>query len=334
MRAKCITILTFVLSFQLDVQAQFTVNDNGFFLAPETTLTVSGLSITPSGPFSFSNNEISYATKPVSGNPNESIKRVYAMGNPIAFKGNILISYYENELNMNSENLLQLTKAGLNGEFLVPTNKSVVNSQENFVSEDVDWTHIQYLTLTNSGNILPVTLIDFEALARENEIVLAWSTSHESNSDFFEVQHSGDGKEWQTVGHVAAVQQSNEVNGYAYVHKSPSAGSNFYRLRIVDQDGTFAFSSIRNATWKSQLSVVFFPNPVSDWLSIELEGSSSVRSIAIVNAKGQSVYHKSNSAIGHNSENRIDFKNFPSGIYTIIVMLKDGSLSTGKISKK
>ncbi|MCF0050561.1 T9SS type A sorting domain-containing protein [Dyadobacter sp. LJ53] len=333
MKARCITILMCVLLFQVDVQAQFTVNDNGFFLAPETTLTVSGLSLTPSGPFSFSNNEISYSTKPIWGNPNESIKRVYAMGNPIAFKGNILISYYDNELNMNSENLLQLTKAGLVSEFLVPTNKSVVNPLENFVAEDVDWTNIKYLTLTNSGNVLPVTLIDFDASMQENEIVLSWSTSYESNSDFFEVQHSGNGKEWQTIGRVAAVQQSNEVHSYVYVHRSPLAGSNFYRLRIVDQDGTFAFSRITNA-WKSQLSVVFFPNPVSDWLSIEVKGLSPIKSIRVVNPKGQSVYHTSNPQIGHYSENRVDFKNFPSGVYTINVILKDGSVSTGKISKK
>ena len=333
MKTKFILITLLGWSVSLSTQAQLKTGDNSFFISPGTIVTVSSLSLTPTEAINLNNNEITHSSEPVVGKPTGSINRVYKLANPISIKGNVQISYLESELNGNSEDLLQLTSAGANQVYQIPTNKSTVNQMSHKVYETVDWTNVSYITATSSGSALPVTLVDFVAAQKENDVVLTWSTSFEANSDFFEVQHSTDGKNWLALGEVNSNGDSKIERTYAYVHERPLAAEHYYRLRMVDNDGSYAFSRIRNIRVESNLAIAFHPNPVADWLTIEMPNVQQLENVKIVNKAGRVVYEANKTQFQQLPDHAINLKQLTTGIYVIQVREQDGTLHSSKLIK-
>lgn len=96
--------------------------------------------------------------------------------------------------------------------------------------------------LTNAGcPPLPVTLERFEAKLHRDKVELYWKTSSEINFSHFEIEHKTDKKERQSIAHVA----QNQSSAYTYSHEQPLPGLNYYRLKMVDLDGTTEFSNWR-----------------------------------------------------------------------------------------
>lgn len=160
---------------------------------------------------------------------------------------------------------------------------------------------------------LPVKLVNFSAVREGNTATLTWSTSEESNSDYFEVQRSGDSKVWENLKTVTAKGESSVEVHYSAVDDSPMNGNNFYRLKMVDKDGTFALSKIRNVEFEFKTGYTLFPNPVSDKLNFRsTEDWNSVASIKIYNAQGVEVYTSPSVPV-----KEVDVKNLPSGTYVV-----------------
>lgn len=313
--------------------AQLKTGDNSFFISPGTIVTVSSLSLTPTEATNLNNNEITHSSEPVVGKPTGSINRVYKLANPFSFKGKVLITYLESELNGNSEDMLQLASAGANEVYQIPTNKSTADPLGNNVHETGDWTNVNFITATSSGSVLPVTLVDFVATQRENDVVLTWSTSFEANSNFFEIQHSTDGKNWRALGEVKSNGDSKIERTYSYVHQRPLAAEHYYRLRMVDNDGSYAFSRIRNIRVGNNLAIAFHPNPVTDWLTIEMPNMQSLDNVKIISKSGRVVYEANKSQFQQLPDSAINLKQLTAGIYVIQVREQDGTVHSSKLIK-
>lgn len=95
-----------------------------------------------------------------------------------------------------------------------------------------------------SCTVLPVELLGFnvENMGSSNE--LNWRTATEEHSDIFELQRSFDAQEFTTISILDAAGNSQSIIEYSYVDHSPQQGVNYYRLKQVDQDGTFAYSDV------------------------------------------------------------------------------------------
>ncbi|KAA0993385.1 DUF7948 domain-containing protein [Dyadobacter aurulentus] len=175
---------------------------------------------------------------------------------------------------------------------------------------------------------LPVKLVSFEAVARENVVELNWVTSEESNSDRFEVQRSVDGKVWNAIGSVKAEGESTERKTYEFTDQQPQTGANganLYRLRMTDLDGTFAFSSIRSVRFGSKLESSVFPNPVTTVLNLKVTSWKQVKALRINNLSGISVYSS-----GPVESGTLDVFGLESGIYILNITHIDGSVHTHK----
>ena len=174
---------------------------------------------------------------------------------------------------------------------------------------------------------LPVHLIDFSAAREGNTTTLSWSTSEETNSDYFEVQRSGDGKAWEKLKSVPAKGESSVEEHYSAIDESPMGGNNFYRLKMVDKDGTFALSKIKNVEFDLKMGYTLFPNPVTDKLNFKsTEDWNSVSSIKIYNAQGVEVYASPSVPV-----KEVNVKNLPSGTYVVKLSRKNGQYSGYRI---
>ena len=115
---------------------------------------------------------------------------------------------------------------------------------------------------------LPVQLTAFSATATPSRTVrLDWTTASEVNNDYFEVQHSADGRTFAAVGRVAGHGSSVQPLSYSFTAPAPgAAATHYYRLRQVDLDGTSVFSAVRAVTLgpgASPLQLAAVPNPTT-----------------------------------------------------------------------
>ncbi|SDH37171.1 Por secretion system C-terminal sorting domain-containing protein [Dyadobacter soli] len=171
---------------------------------------------------------------------------------------------------------------------------------------------------------LPVTLTRFTAAAESRTVVLNWSTTEESNSDRFDIERSNNGKQWGRIASVASQGDSKVLVNYSHVDASPLAGQNFYRLKMVDLDGTFAYSTIRLVEIAAGSGLVPYPNPVVD--KILIRDHQLVKQADLHNASGVKVL-----ANQHPSSAGIDVTRLPQGIYVITLTMFDGTISTHKV---
>lgn len=111
---------------------------------------------------------------------------------------------------------------------------------------------------------LPVTWLSFTARLQGKSTLLTWQTATEQNTRYFIIQHSTDGSGWNDLGTIAAAGNSTAIRSYQYVHATPVAGYNYYRLVQTDLDGQFSYSKVNivNASGKAEAFVVM-ANPVT-----------------------------------------------------------------------
>lgn len=181
-------------------------------------------------------------------------------------------------------------------------------------------------------NPLPVSLLNFNAIPVNNEVKVSWTTTSEINNDYFNVEKSLDGKNWTSIGRVEGAENSNILNNYLLVDVNPVIGIQYYRLKQVDLNGEFKYSSmipVKFANDKVE-TVSIYPNPASSNISINLfDNESNDASITVCNAIGQVVYNANDI---NGSTIQIDINNFANGIYNIQIK-QNGVVSTYKLLK-
>lgn len=173
---------------------------------------------------------------------------------------------------------------------------------------------------------LPVTLIAFTAENTENLVELKWKTTSEINSSFFEIQRSQNAKDWTEIGQIAASGESSSVRDYSFQDEKPLSGNNYYRLKMIDKDQTYAFSGIRNVRFAGSSDISFYPNPVMGQLTIKTKGGEQIKNVQIVNANGQNVYYSE-----LKSDDPILMNKFQNGLYAVKITKADGAVITHKI---
>ncbi len=126
----------------------------------------------------------------------------------------------------------------------------------------------------NQDGSLPVTLVSFKAAQQENTVQLSWQTTGEVNASHFDIQRSSDAKSFEGIGSVAAKGSGkytfSDNSPFDYAQGSPlssaaAAALAYYRLKMIDLDGTYAYSEIRSVSFKKAGNVIsqdnLYPNP-------------------------------------------------------------------------
>ncbi|GGM94054.1 hypothetical protein GCM10010967_29010 [Dyadobacter beijingensis] len=122
----------------------------------------------------------------------------------------------------------------------------------------------------------PVKLVGFTAKVAERDVLLDWSTSEESASSHFEILHSTDARNWAPVGTVASAGNSAVARHYGFLHKDVAAGNHFYRLKIVDTDGTYAWSAMRHVSFRAG-DFKIYPNPADSFVHVPAQEGEEAR---------------------------------------------------------
>ena len=160
--------------------------------------------------------------------------------------------------------------------------------------------------------------------------MLKWTTADEQNTSHFAVEQSTDGINFVEVGAVTA--QGNGI-GKAYDFWSQQAkGTSFYRLKMVDIDNEYTYSSVvtvkTNCQYKTRM-LTAFPNPVrgGEELHVNLLGYDGAVTGNIYSSAGQLI----NTIILINGVNTVKTGHLVAGLYNLSVTDKNGNTESVKV---
>ncbi|MHA4738903.1 T9SS type A sorting domain-containing protein [Dyadobacter sp. MSC1_007] len=182
------------------------------------------------------------------------------------------------------------------------------------------------LATLDMESVLPVTLRDFNVSKEGRVAMLKWSTTSETNSNRFDIERSGDGKQWKRIGEVLSMGESAVNRDYFFQDNQPISGRNLYRLKMIDRDGTYAYSRIRSLEFGPEVSAAF-PNPTYDRIYFAKEVTDHLQSVRITDATGKVVLEKSKI-----TSDGIALKGLHPGLYLLQLTMQDGRVSTEKIA--
>jgi hypothetical protein len=176
-------------------------------------------------------------------------------------------------------------------------------------------------TNLNVESSLPVTLTTFKASEQEGEAYISWATT--------EVQRSLDGKSvsFTTVGKVSAKGVNGKGSSYGFTDRdAPKGQLLYYRLKMIDRDGTSEFSPIESLAL-SGVSASVYPNPARDFVTVN--AAEPIRSLELINLAGQGM--NKTRYTGDRKVETLQFVNTPSGVYQVKIEGVSGVTSYKKV---
>lgn len=161
-----------------------------------------------------------------------------------------------------------------------------------------------------SGYPLAIKLLSFTGTCTNNKNILSWQTTDEINNKGFTIERSNDGIAFETIGFVNANVQKG-VNNYDYTDLSPEENINYYRLKIMDLNGSYEYSNTISLHNKGVKNISFntYPNPVQTQLHFFTQHPNS--ELYLYDILGKQVMHFSLLQ----QENIVDVTMLSKGIY-------------------
>ncbi|MFN8334482.1 MAG: hypothetical protein U0U09_05090 [Cyclobacteriaceae bacterium] len=130
---------------------------------------------------------------------------------------------------------------------------------------------------------LPVELVSFTGVEESGVVQLIWKTASELNNDFFIVEKSFDGREFNPLVKVSGAGTTKEEHTYTAVDNYPYSGYSYYRLLQQDFDGTKTYSGIIAVKVQAvETQTRLFPNPVINRNELFLECYSEIEETATI----------------------------------------------------
>ncbi len=182
----------------------------------------------------------------------------------------------------------------------------------------------------NQKTTFPLHLLTFTAKRANTTNLLNWTTAQEVNTDRFEIERSYNGREFRKIGVVKAGNTT-----YTFTDNNPLKGVNYYRLKMMDKDGQFTYSPIRQLTINnSPLTINIFPNPAHNKLQLQIESDKKVAlKMDIITQDGKVVLSSNMAAAAGSLLRSINIAALQSGTYFLRVTSSAGEQNVVKFEK-
>ena len=178
---------------------------------------------------------------------------------------------------------------------------------------------------------MPVELISFDGIKKDRQINLNWKTASELNNDGFIIEKgdkTANGLDWNRFGFMEGNGTTQEVQTYSFIDENPEEGVNYYRLKQMDYDGKYEYSSIVAVDYANEtgsVPIAIFPNPTKGQLTL-VNGKGMA---TIYNVLGKPVKQLTIEA----NETTIELFDLIIGQYYLQVLQKDGTMVTKQFGK-
>jgi hypothetical protein len=178
-----------------------------------------------------------------------------------------------------------------------------------------------FASLSSEFNALPIKLLTFDAKPEGSKVALKWATATEFNNDFFTIEKTKDGRNFEKVASIKGAGNSITTQNYTADDLAPYSGIFYYRLGQTDYDGNFTYSDLVAVKIEAPSTSGFdiYPNPLLEDqnLTLNIFGSKNEKfEVRVVDQMGQVFY--SATMILENDVERYSFNAaLPPGLYIV-----------------
>lgn len=175
---------------------------------------------------------------------------------------------------------------------------------------------------------LPVKFQNFQATPSNNSVSLKWAVGTEDNVSGYEIEKSFDARNFSKLGFVNATNQSS----YTFVD-SKSAGTVYYRIKSIDLDGKYGFSTIAMVKAGQALTLLnAYPSPFVNSFSLDHSTAAAGSLITINTEDGRTI--KTIIPTAGSQRTTVDLSSAKAGLYLVRYKNSNGQVETLKILKQ
>ena len=189
----------------------------------------------------------------------------------------------------------------------------------------------RFRVVFRQSTVVPVSFISIKAAQAGKNIAVQWNVASEVNVASYEVEKSTDGSRFSKAGTVAAKQAAT----YNWLDENAVNGSNYYRIKSVDNNGQAKYSSIVKVTiGKAGAVITVSPNPVQgNFINIQFtEEPAGKYGVRLINIAGQVVYNRTMQHAGGSASQTFTLPSaLVSGVYQLEILAPDNSRHTEKL---
>lgn len=186
-------------------------------------------------------------------------------------------------------------------------------------------TYLGYSGCANPCAPLPIKLVSFTAVKENSIVKISWQTIEERNNEYYVIERSTDGVNFETVTTLSGNKNSTSLISYNQYDYSPYLGTSYYRLKQVDLDGTFSYSSIAVIEFGIQTDWTIYPNPSNDgsFTITSAFAENEVVSVTVTDVTGNRVRYYDNSLYAQ----EMQVSDLSSGMYIVSIQTVSELLS-------
>ncbi len=189
---------------------------------------------------------------------------------------------------------------------------------DGFAGDQCDFT-VSNWTATGILTVLSVQLKSFYGISGKDQNQLFWETTSEKNNDFFILEKSTNGIDFEEIGHINGNGNSKTKNNYSFEDPTASRATSYYRLNQVDFDGKKQRFDIITLSYETNKIGILniYPNPTKNTLYVDVNTENSDdEDIEILNEVGNLV--QTEHIYTHNTATiPINIQNLQNGLYFI-----------------
>ena len=177
--------------------------------------------------------------------------------------------------------------------------------------------------------LLPLELLDFSVKKSDKTTLLEWTTANEKNHKSTIVERRTESLQWnKLLGTIQSQKQNNAIKKYSFEDHNPETGINYYRLKFIDQNGSYSYSPIKQINLidtKSKLEI----SHINNWITIQ-SNLNSLSKIILYDQFGRAVITMN----ANQKLNQININELQSGIYILNIVLPNGEFENVKIFRE
>lgn len=203
-----------------------------------------------------------------------------------------------------------------------------VTSSITYIIKDTQGGQSGRATLAITPCNLPVTLVSFRAQEAEPAILLTWQTTQEVNFDFFQLERSLDLRTGFESIAVLSPKGDAARGTYSYLDETTKANQvYYYRLKMVDQDGTYVYSKVVSSQRTLESSLLIYPNPARSNLTVTCD--EAISAFRLIDSGGRTVLHRPEF---EGNQINIRVQEIPAGVYLLQITTVTGQLKSRKVA--
>jgi len=184
---------------------------------------------------------------------------------------------------------------------------------------------------SDPGCVLPLDLISFSGRRTEEKNFLTWTTANEINTSHFEIERSTDAISFTNIGTVEATGNTTGQKDYTYLDESAGNDLVYYRLKMVEMNGSFSYSSVIGVS-EEQLKILhLFPCPAKDLISLVVYSNDEQEvNVDIYDMTGRIVRRMNLPIQKGNNRVTVDISGLPPSVYNVKLYLINSKAYTSK----